>query len=110
MSCIYNYRCKSYLNINSIAMTTYVVIILIKWNIYHWYWTKHLKYTQIYNIYLTFIGRQHRKDIDLNLKPFTGNNNINNYIFHTKKNVEFKTSNKYLLLLLYYEWMNKISL
>ena len=49
------------------------------------------------NIYL---GRQHRKDIDLNLKPFRGNNNINNYIFHTKKSVQFKTSNKYVLLLL----------
>ena len=47
-----------------------------------------------------YIGRQHRKDIDLNLKPFAGNNNINNYIFRTKKNVQFKTSNKYLLLLL----------
>ena len=46
-----------------------------------------------------FIGRQHRKDIDLNLKPFRGNNNINNYIFHTKKNVQYKTSDKYLLLL-----------
>ena len=46
------------------------------------------------------VGLQHRKDIDLNLKPFRGNNNINNYIFHTKKNVQFKTSNKYLLLLL----------
>ena len=34
------------------------------------------------------------------MKPFRGNNNINNYIFHTKKNVQFKTSNKYLLLLL----------
>ena len=47
-----------------------------------------------------YIGRRHRKYIDLNLKPFRGNNNINNYIFHTKKNVQFKTSNKYLLLLL----------
>ena len=46
------------------------------------------------------VWRQNRKDIDLNLKPFRGNNNINNYIFHTKKNVQFKTSNKYLLLLL----------
>ena len=27
-----------------------------------------------------FLGRQHRKDIDLNLKPFRGNNKINNYI------------------------------
>ena len=53
------------------------------------------------NICQRIIGRQHRKDIDLNLKPFRGNNNINNYIFHTKKNVQFKTSNKYLLLLLY---------
>ena len=42
----------------------------------------------IYNIF----GRQHRKDID---------HNINNYIFHTKQNVQFITSNKYLLLLLY---------
>ena len=46
------------------------------------------------------VGRQHRKYINLNLKPFGGNNNINNYIFHTKKNVQFKTSNTYLLLLL----------
>ena len=53
-------------------------------------------------IYMYIFGRQHRKDIDLNLKPFRGNNNINNYIFHTKKNVQFKTSNKYLLLLLLY--------
>ena len=44
--------------------------------------------------------RQNRKDIDLNLKPFRGNNNINKYIFHTKKNVQFETSNKYVLLLL----------
>ena len=50
----------------------------------------------MYNIY-KIIGRQHRKDIDLNLKHFRENNNINNYIFHTKKNVQFKTSNKYLL-------------
>ena len=49
--------------------------------------------------YLNF-GRQHRKDIYLNLKPFRGNNNINKYIFHTKKMVQFKTSKKYLLLLL----------
>ena len=48
-----------------------------------------------------YIGRQRRKDIDLNLEPFRGNNNVNNYIFHTKK-VQFKTSNKYLLLLLLY--------
>ena len=52
-----------------------------------------------FTIYI-FIGREHRKYIDLNLKHFRGNNNINNYIFHTKKNVQFKTSNKYLLLLL----------
>ena len=52
------------------------------------------------NVVLNFIGRQHRKDIDLNLKSFRGNNNINNYIFHTKKNLQFKTPNKYLLLLL----------
>ena len=57
-------------------------------------------YSIIDTINVHTIGRQHRKDIDLNLKPFRGNNNINNYIFHTKKNVQFKTSNKYLLLLL----------
>ena len=28
-----------------------------------------------------FFGRQHKKDIYLNLNPFRGNNNINNYIF-----------------------------
>ena len=50
-------------------------------------------------IVYVFIEQQHRKDIDLNLKPFRGNNNINNYIFHTKNNVQFKTSNKYVLLL-----------
>ena len=47
----------------------------------------HVNDSYIYDIY------------DLNLKPFRGNNNINNYIFHTKKNLQFKTSNKYLLLL-----------
>ena len=57
-------------------------------------------YIYIYTCYAD--GRQHRKDIDLNLKPFRGNNNINNYIFHTKQNVQFKTSNKYFLLLLLY--------
>ena len=34
------------------------------------------------------------------IKPFRGNNNIHNYIFHSKKNIQFKTSNTYLLLLL----------
>ena len=34
------------------------------------------------------------------MKPFRGNNNINNDIFHTKKNVQFKTSNKYLLFII----------
>ena len=40
----------------------------------------------VYNINFMnkyIVWRQHRKDIDLNLKPFRGNNNINNYIFHT---------------------------
>ena len=56
-----------------------------------------------------YIGRQHRKDTDLNLKPFRGNNNINNYIFHTKKNVQFKTFNKYLSLLLLLESISLFS-
>ena len=61
--------------------------------------------TQLMYYTITIIGRQHRKDIDLNLKPFRGNNNINNYIFHTKKDLQFKTSNKYLLLLLLYAYV-----
>ena len=48
-----------------------------------------------------YIGRQHRKDIDLYLKPFRGNNNIINL------NTSYETylqlsSNIYLLLLLLY--------
>ena len=50
--------------------------------------------------FMFYFRRQHRTYIDLNLKPFRGNNNINNYIFHTKQKVQFKTSNKYILLLL----------
>ena len=61
-------------------------------------------YSHIYIYIYIYIGRQHRKYIDLNLKPFRVNNNINNYIFHTKKNLQFKNSNKYLL---YYYYINK---
>ena len=46
-----------------------------------------------------FIGQQHRKDIDLYLKPFRGNNNIINVYTSYEKNVQL-SSNKYLLLLL----------
>ena len=46
-----------------------------------------------------YIGRQHRKDIDLYLKPFRGNNNIINLNTSYEKNVQL-SSNKYLLLLL----------
>ena len=53
-----------------------------------------------YDIY--FWGRQHRKDIDLNLKPFRGNYIINNYIFHTKKNEQFVQSKKLLINIYYY--------
>ena len=50
---------------------------------------------------ITFVGRQikHRKDIDLYLKPFRGNNNIINFYTSYEKNVQLY-SNKYLLLLL----------
>ena len=48
-------------------------------------------------LYITF-GRQHRKDIDLYLKPFRGNNNIINLNTSYEKNVQL-SSNKYLLLL-----------
>ena len=49
----------------------------------------------IYNLY--FFGRQHRKDIDLYLKPFRGNNNIINLNTSYEKNIQL-SSNKYLLL------------
>ena len=45
------------------------------------------------------IGRQHRKDIDLYLNPFRGNNNIINLNTTYEKNVQL-SSNKYKLLLL----------
>ena len=53
----------------------------------------------IYNYKYIFIGRRHRKDIDLYLKPFRGNNNIINLYTSYEKNVQL-SSNKYLLLLL----------
>ena len=55
------------------------------------------------------LGRQHRKDIDLYLKPFRGNNNIINlyinvYILHTKKMYNF------LLINIYYYYYYYLSM
>ena len=47
------------------------------------------------------MGRQHRKDIDLYLKPFRGNNNKINLNTSYEKNLQL-SSNKYLLLLYIY--------
>ena len=52
-----------------------------------------------------YIGRQHRKDIDLYLKPFRGNNNIINLNTSYEKNLQL-SSNKYLLLLLLLLYMD----
>ena len=54
---------------------------------------------KIYSIFIYLFGRQHRKDIDLYLKPIRGNNNIINLNTSYEKNVQL-SSNKYLLLLL----------
>ena len=47
-------------------------------------------------------GRRHRKDIDLDLKPFRGNNNINNIYFIRKKIYNLK-----LLINIYYYLMRR---
>ena len=57
-----------------------------------------LEYSQ-FGYVLIYFGRQHRKYIDLYLKPFRGNNNIINLYTSYEKNVQL-SSNKYLLLLL----------
>ena len=47
------------------------------------------------------IGRQYRKDIDLYLKPFRGNNNIINLNTSYEKNIQL-SSNKYYYYYYYY--------
>ena len=53
----------------------------------------------VYDLNTYCFGRQHRKDIDIYLKPFRGNNNTINLNNSYEKNVQI-SSNKYLLLLL----------
>ena len=64
---------------------------------YYYYYYKiinvNVYYSTTFLLYSIYSGDS--IELDLNLKPFRGNNNITNYIFHTKKNVQFKTSNKY---------------